>query len=768
MKLGRKLLVLFLSAVTAAAMMAISASACTMIYVGADLTEDGTTLFARSEDISNSQNKVFQVVQAGTHKKGEKYWGCYGFTYTFSHASYGYTAFRDDNLLGQCPDCGGTHIHTPYEEAGTNDQGVTVTATVTLGANEAALRTDPMDPLEDLNIYGIEEAEITIILLSEAASAREAVDILTHIYDTVGADGGSGILISDQKETWYIENCTGTQYVAIRLAEGTAFLSPNMSVIGRIDLDDENVIASAKLIETAVAAGTFVGDAENHIIDYRASYANDSIGERMASGLNYLSGKNHYTVDNLTSDDFTISNLDGSTIVDAYTAITLDREITTRDMVDLYKVAGIGNERNLEYHVYRINANGSLALSTVEWVGMDHGQYGVVVPHYPMLTTDTYRGYQVGTEPAAFVLIEPDSGAYYASTNHRLGEGYTVLPEGWEDSCYWCFDAVSNYVLSDDCTRGEEQLVLSLYAELQERIYDEFDALTEKLEDGGIFGLQTASAAKLSTKTSEDMAQRAHALAYALYQAIAEENYNALSEYVYFELRDGEDVGVVFPDEAEPQVQLPKGFTMDAGGNVTWEKGGTFALASIVTDVSSRDWYAQAVRFGMNSGLFTGTSVDGRNLTFSPDGAVSRGMFVTLLYRLSGDPKITERVPAYSDVPAGAYYADAVDWARFFGIVNGRGDNLFDPDATVTRQEMVSMLYRFEQYRNSGVKGDKSILIIFRDADAVGTWAEEAMAWAITAGYIHGTGDGMLSPTATTRRCEAAQMLMNYCLTQEA
>ena len=93
-----------------------SAFACTALYVGSDLTEDGTTMFGRIEDLgTNDNNKLFYVSAAGNHKAGEVYDGCYGFTYTFTHDSYSYTARRDDNTSGVCPDCDGTHDHTPYE-----------------------------------------------------------------------------------------------------------------------------------------------------------------------------------------------------------------------------------------------------------------------------------------------------------------------------------------------------------------------------------------------------------------------------------------------------------------------------------------------------------------------------------------------------------------------------------------------------------------------------------------------------------------------------
>ena len=114
----------------------VSAMACTAIYVGSDLTADGTTMFARSEDISNSYNKLFYVSPAGKHTAGEEYAGCYGFTYTFKKDSYSYTAFSDDNgaaVNNECPDCSGTHAHPPYQAGGTNEMGVPVSATATNG-----------------------------------------------------------------------------------------------------------------------------------------------------------------------------------------------------------------------------------------------------------------------------------------------------------------------------------------------------------------------------------------------------------------------------------------------------------------------------------------------------------------------------------------------------------------------------------------------------------------------------------------------------------
>ena len=113
---------------------AAGAFACTAVYIGSNLTADGSTIFARLEELTSDEGwlKLFEVIPEGAHAAGEVYTGCYGFTWTFTHDSYGCTAFRDNNSLSVCPDCGGTHAHTPYQAGGTNSRGVSVTATETL------------------------------------------------------------------------------------------------------------------------------------------------------------------------------------------------------------------------------------------------------------------------------------------------------------------------------------------------------------------------------------------------------------------------------------------------------------------------------------------------------------------------------------------------------------------------------------------------------------------------------------------------------------
>lgn len=490
---------------------AVSASACTAIYVGSELTADGSTMLARSEDISNSYNKVMNVVPAGVHQAGEVYNGCYGFTYTFTKASYGYTAFSDDNLSGVCPDCDGEHAHTPYQAGGTNEMGLTVTATETLGGGAKAVKE--IDPFN--RETGIEEAEIPTVLLSECATAKEAVDLLLSIYDSVGAQSGSGIFIADNSETWYIENTTGTQYIALKLSESVAFAVPNQSAIGLIDLDDENVIASGKLIAVAKEAGTYVGDEAANTIDYIASYLPEQqVNARYMSALKHFSAAFDKAAEEVTSADYAISNVDAAgNIVPFYTNIAVDRVFTLADVVAYYDIPGIGSTGNLEIHIFQTFAEDSKT-DTVEWVAMDDGCWSVFVPYYPMLTTDVYAAYKLGTDTARFVQEQPAEGLYYATTsrvrdaegNRVTVEGFKVLPENWADSMYWTFDALSNLCEFGNVSDAQKAEVESKLAELQQTAYAAYDEMKANPD----------AATEISMKTAETV----HAAAVEMVNAI--------------------------------------------------------------------------------------------------------------------------------------------------------------------------------------------------------------------------------------------------------
>lgn len=507
----------FLMATMAATLLlcVISASACTMVYVGSDLTSDGSSFLARSEDYANSYNKIAYVNQHGKYKAGDVYTGCEGyktFTYTFTHDSYAYTATSDDNTSGVCPDCDAEYPHTPMEEVGTNEKGVSVSATVTLSGKRAASSADPIVS------GGVAESDVTTVLLSEASTAKEGVELLLKLYDQVGAGDKNGIMIADQNESWYVENFTGHTYVAVKLGSNMIAINPNMGAIGLVDLDDtENVIASASLISVAKQAGTYVGDESENTIDVYASYCGSaSANARLVNGINYFLNGGTETSGTLSSSDYTISNVKDGKIVSMYTNIQNKLgKIGIQNVVDFYKVNGIGNTSNLEWHIFQIQSDAPMETGTIEWLAMENGQYTVAIPYFPLLTTDMYEGYKFGGKAATFTTTKPATmyGAY--PSVKRDISGYTVLPEDWEKGYYWTVDALSNYALSDLCSAEDNALIHSELAKMQQICYEK--ALEMK---SALTGMSGDAAKAYATEQSAALAKQAHALTLVLYKHI--------------------------------------------------------------------------------------------------------------------------------------------------------------------------------------------------------------------------------------------------------
>lgn len=170
-------------------------------------------------------------------------------------------------------------------------------------------------------------------------------------------------------------------------------------------------------------------------------------------------------------------------------------------------------------------------------------------------------------------------------------------------------------------------------------------------------------------------------------------------------------------------------------------------------DVKDKDWFADAVRFVYENGLMVGT---GGN-KFSPSMNTTRGMLVTILYRYDGSPDVTGNNP-FLDVKDDAYYAKAVTWAHKNGIVAGIGSNRFAPESNITREQIVTILYRYAQYKDMDVS-KLSDLSKYADANKVSDYALEAMKWACANGIVHGTGDNHLSPRSEATRAQIAQLM---------
>lgn len=171
-------------------------------------------------------------------------------------------------------------------------------------------------------------------------------------------------------------------------------------------------------------------------------------------------------------------------------------------------------------------------------------------------------------------------------------------------------------------------------------------------------------------------------------------------------------------------------------------------------DVSSKSWYYDAVRFVYGKGIMDGVST----YSFAPDATITRGMVVTMLWRMAGEPYAA---PAgFTDVASGRYYSTAVAWAAKNGIVEGMTSTTFAPNQAITREQLASILYRYAKWL--GFSGAGSDISGYTDAGKVSSYAYDAMSWAVKTGVVTGTSARVLDPQGTASRAAAAQMFMNF------
>ena len=174
------------------------------------------------------------------------------------------------------------------------------------------------------------------------------------------------------------------------------------------------------------------------------------------------------------------------------------------------------------------------------------------------------------------------------------------------------------------------------------------------------------------------------------------------------------------------------------------------------TDVAEDDWFYDAVRYAYENGLMDGVG-DNR---FAPNSETTRAQLVTILYRLEGEPAVSGDLP-FTDVEAATWYTNAVLWAAQNGIVNGVSDTEFAPGDDLTRQQLVTILYRYAEAKGCDVSASAD-LSGYPDAGQVQDYAQPTMAWAVAEGIVEGM-DGNLNPAGNASRAQIATILMRFC-----
>ena len=180
-------------------------------------------------------------------------------------------------------------------------------------------------------------------------------------------------------------------------------------------------------------------------------------------------------------------------------------------------------------------------------------------------------------------------------------------------------------------------------------------------------------------------------------------------------------------------------------------------VAEPFVDVAEGDWFYDAVVYAYQNELMDG--VGGNR--FAPNSETTRAQLVTILYRLEGQPAVSGDLP-FTDVEAGIWYTDAILWAAQNNIVNGVNDTEFAPGDDLTRQQLVTILYRYAEAKGYDVSASAD-LSGYPDAGQVQDYAQPAMAWAVAENIIQGMEDGTLKPAGNASRAQIATILMRFC-----
>lgn len=196
------------------------------------------------------------------------------------------------------------------------------------------------------------------------------------------------------------------------------------------------------------------------------------------------------------------------------------------------------------------------------------------------------------------------------------------------------------------------------------------------------------------------------------------------------------------------------------GGGPTTITDQDVPLASVLPfdDVTEGQWFYDAVAYAYENNLMAGIT---DNL-FDPQGNTTRGMIVTILYRLEGEPAVTG-TSAFDDVADGQWYTNAVIWGTDNKVVAGYGDGTYRPTQNITREELAAILYRYASLKGYDVTVAEGAALNFPDADEVSEYARPAVLWCVEKGLINGMDNGTVSARSGATRAQAAAILKGFC-----
>ena len=458
-----------LGLITALFLFAQPVEACTGFIIGKKLTADGNALYGRTEDLEPNHNKNFVVRERTYNKKGDVFEDATnGFKYELPEVSYKYTAVPDVT-----PEQG------VFDEAGFNEHGVSISATVSASANDNIKKVDPY--VED----GLAESALTTVVLPSVKTAREGVELIAKIVEEKGAAEGNIVTIADKEGIWYMEILSGHQYVAILFPEDRYAVFPNTFFLGHVDFSDkERTIASKDVEKVARDAGTYKEiDGQFHVSQSYNPPLHEADRSRVWSGIKSLDPDADVNYDD---EYFDLMH-------------TTDRKLTLRDAMNLqrnrlegtdfkpqdqmeldgkgipekgkfdevYKYP-ISNPNVMEAHIFQLKDNvPDSAGGGTMWLAMGSPRNAPYLPYYGNIT-NTYQAYQ------------------------ELGTAYN--PQSW----YWTMSRINDLVakypdlFGDGAIRTEMERLESQWMAEQEISDQEQIALASQPEQASLKATETS------------------------------------------------------------------------------------------------------------------------------------------------------------------------------------------------------------------------------------------------------------------------------------
>lgn len=381
------------------------ALACTQVYVGKGLTAAGELYVGRAEDYKPRHAKAFGVQDREVDPAFRSYENDSrpdtGFEWTYRGASYRYTYVRD------LPSAWGAQddpvAAKAYSEAGVNEKGVSVSATLTTDCN------DEMAALDPLVKTGIGEYNLADVVLSTASSARDGVERLGRIVDEKGSEGLNQIVVADSEEAWVFMQLSGRQWLALKMDDAHASVNPNMGNLRfRVDVDDAAAcLHSADVVGLPQRAG-ILKTFDDGSPDIASTYGRADPGPGKAT--RYVQGRAYFGSPLTAGVDYAVDGDGAATSVSdprllfvpgfAPDVFSVLRSLAARGEQTeglnanlnpaLY---AIGNDRTVESHMFQIRPGLSPDIATIQWQALSRAEFGVHLPVYSALLTEVDAGF---------------------------------------------------------------------------------------------------------------------------------------------------------------------------------------------------------------------------------------------------------------------------------------------------------------------------------------------------------------------------------------